>query len=74
MTEGQIEWAPLDPVYDQVVIGLREGDTQKWFPVIQDGPKNWKPLLKKRFPAEHKAIDQYFDMMSELRYGKRSTN
>ncbi len=70
LMEGQVEWAPLEVAYDQVVIGLHEegeGDEpRRWYPVLQDGHKRWKPLLKRQFPDEHEAIDKYFEMCSEI--------
>ncbi len=66
--EGQVEWAPLEAAYDQVVIGLQgEESRRRWYPVLKDAHKKWKPLLKARFPDEHGAIDEYFRMLKELR-------
>ena len=64
VTDGQIEWAPLDEEFDQVSIGY--GDQNRRYPVVAN---KWKEVLKEQFPEEHKAIDEFFKLIDETRYG-----
>jgi all-trans-retinol 13,14-reductase len=68
ITDGQLEWAPLEDAYDVVSIGV--GEENRRYPVATGG-ENWKALLKKQFPDDHKGIDEYFRLMSEV--GKASS-
>lgn len=53
LTDGELAWADMGPVYDRVVIGTDRFDYPK-------GRKNLEAALKTAFPAEHRAIDGYF--------------
>ena len=57
ITEGQLEWAKLDENYDVVSIGY--GDDNRRYPVCEDH-KQWANMLKKQFPDEEAAIDEFF--------------
>ena len=35
ITEGQLKWAPMDPVYDRIIIGERPGDPAARGPPLQ---------------------------------------
>ena len=61
LTEGQIQWSPLDPTYDEVVIGSTPQDS-KTFPIVS-GKEDFKNALLEKFPDEKEAIDKYFDML-----------
>lgn len=61
LTDGQLQWAPLDPVYDEVVIGSSPDDA-KTYPVLS-GKGKFKDSLLEKFPNEKKAIDKFFDMI-----------
>merc|ERR1711953_797142 len=61
ISDGQIEWAPLDDCFDKVRIGS-PGKDERTFP-IATGYDKWKTLLKKQFPKEHAAIDQYMKLL-----------
>jgi len=61
ITEGQLQWEPLDPDYDVVSIGYGE-DQKKW--VVKTGLDVWANYLKKEFPDEKGAIDKYFHIIS----------
>ncbi len=58
MTEGQIEWAPLDDAYDRVAVGY--GKNLRCYDVFKGGKASWKPKLMEQFPGEERAIDEYF--------------
>lgn len=60
ITDGQLEWNRLDEEYDMVSIGY--GKNQRKYPVPA-GFKKWIELLKKEFPKEHSAIDEYFGLL-----------
>jgi len=60
ISEGQIEWAPLEEDYDVVKIGY--GEDGRSYPV-RAGNEAWKEQLKKQFPDEIEAIDKYVQMM-----------
>jgi hypothetical protein len=45
------------------------GEENRRYPVAT-GEENWKALLKKQFPEDHKGIDEYFRLM--LKVGKVS--
>jgi len=60
ISEGQIEWAPLDKEYDVVEISYMQEKERKSYPITH-GFQEWKQLLKKQFPDEEAAIDKYFE-------------
>jgi all-trans-retinol 13,14-reductase len=56
ITNGELEWAEMDPLYDQIVIGDEYYD-------FMAGTDNFKEALKFRFPEEDAAIDAYVDLL-----------
>jgi len=61
ITEGQLEWEPLDPDFDVVSIGYGE-DNRKY--LVKTGFDKWNQYLKDKFgPSEHEAIDKYFELV-----------
>lgn len=63
LTDGQLEWAPLENPYDRVTIGL--GDDMKEYPIFYDLVR-FGQELKKLFPnEEHHAIDKYIQIVQE---------
>jgi len=60
ISEGQIEWAPLDDDYDVISIGY--GEKNRKYPVAT-GSKAWKDLLHSQFPKETEAINKYFGLL-----------
>lgn len=56
MTNGQLQWEPLDNPYDHVVLGPPEN--RRRYP-IYSGRTRFAEELKKCFPGEEKAIDEY---------------
>ena len=61
ISDGQIEWASLDDEFDVIQIGY-DDETSRSYPV-KTGMEPWKAQLKKQFPEEHEAIDQYFHLL-----------
>lgn len=56
VTDGQLQWAPMDPCYDRIVIGGRRYDFV--------APKEqFAERLKQYFPQEADAIDAYVDLV-----------
>ena len=60
LTNGQLEWSKLEPEYDVVTIGY--GKDKRQYPIVENADA-WKALLKKQFPNEHTAIDEYYKLM-----------
>lgn len=56
LTNGQLQWEPLRNPFDQVVIG--PSDNRRIYP-IYSGRDRYPSELKKCFPGEEKAIDEY---------------
>lgn len=61
LTDGQLQWAPLDTTYDEVIIGSSPQDART-FPIVS-GKENFMNVLLEKFPDEKKAIDKYFDLL-----------
>lgn len=59
LTDGQLQWEPLENPYDQVVLGPPEN--RRRYP-IYSGRKRFPEELKKCFPGEEKAIDEYLKL------------
>ncbi len=58
VTDGQVEWAPMGPVYDKIILGDDEYD-------FVTGIENFKNRLKGYFPDESVAIDRYVDLVKK---------
>ncbi|XP_066498154.1 all-trans-retinol 13,14-reductase [Hoplias malabaricus] len=56
ITNGQLQWEPLDNPFDQVVLGPPEN--RRVYP-IYSGKGRFSQELKKCFPGEEKAIDKF---------------
>ncbi|NXL86153.1 RETST reductase, partial [Alectura lathami] len=56
LTEGQLDWAPMPPTFDAVVLG--EPDRSKAFRICA-GPRSFFKVLKEQFPGEVAAIDEF---------------
>ena len=52
ISDGQLQWAPMDKNYDRFFIGGERFD-------MVAGKRDCVDALKKRFPREHEAIDEY---------------
>jgi len=64
ISDGQIGWAPVEDVIDQVELGV--GDERSTHRILK-GRDVWKGELKKDFPDEHVAIEKFFKVMKEAR-------
>lgn len=60
LTNGQLQWEPLNNPFDQVVLG--RGDKKRTYP-IYSGRGRFPQELKKYFPGEEKAIDEYMRLI-----------
>nr|XP_057905052.1 all-trans-retinol 13,14-reductase [Doryrhamphus excisus] len=60
ITNGQLQWDPMDNPFDQVLIGPPEN--RRRYP-IYSGSKRFPAGLKKYFPGEEKAIDEYMRLV-----------
>ena len=56
ISDGQLKWAPMDAVYDRIIIGARRVD-------FVAGRENLAASLKSQFPDEAHAIDAYIDLV-----------
>ena len=59
LTEKPIEWAPMDEVYDRIVIGDVTYD-------YVAGPERFAARMKEYFPAEAAAIDRYMSLIRKV--------
>lgn len=60
LTDGQLQWEPLENPYDQVVLG--PPDNRRVYP-IYSGRTRFPDELKRCFPGEEKAIDEYMALV-----------
>ena len=65
ITNGQIEWVPLEKAYDIVTIGFEQD--KKHYPICHPQEDCKKQLLQS-FPGENKAIETYFKMVEEAKH------
>ncbi|XP_029015716.1 all-trans-retinol 13,14-reductase isoform X2 [Betta splendens] len=66
MTDGQLQWSPLDNPFDHVVLGPPE--KRRRYP-IYSGRTRFPEELKKCFPGEEKAIDEYVKLVEKTGKG-----
>lgn len=59
LTNGQLQWDPLENPFDKVVLGPPEN--RRIYP-IYSGKKRYVDELKKCFPGEEKVIDEYVSL------------
>ena len=59
ISDGKLEWAPMDAHYDRIVIGEQSYD-------YVAGRDEFKAEMKRHFPAEAVAIDRYVELLSEV--------
>ena len=65
LTEGQLQWVPLEKEYDTVVIG--DAENARRYPVCGGRQDEYKKALYKSFPKEKKAIDHYMNILKVSR-------
>ncbi|KAG8440994.1 hypothetical protein GDO86_006651 [Hymenochirus boettgeri] len=63
LTEGQLQWAPLDDPFDIVVLGDAEIGRQY---KMHSGRQQYIDNLKKAFPGEEKAIENFMDLVNKV--------
>lgn len=63
ITEGQLDWALLCPLFDMVV--LERPDGRKEFPMYS-GRKAYIQGLKEKFPQEEAVIDKYMQLVQVM--------
>ncbi|PWA17742.1 hypothetical protein CCH79_00008310 [Gambusia affinis] len=66
MTNGQLQWEKLENPFDHVVLGPPEN--RRSYP-IYSGSARYSDELKKRFPGEEKAIDEYLKLVKKTGKG-----
>ena len=59
ISDGKLEWAPMDAVYDRIIIGERRVD-------FVAGRENLAASLKAQFPHEAGAIDAYIALVDRV--------
>ncbi|KAB5553715.1 hypothetical protein PHYPO_G00041840 [Pangasianodon hypophthalmus] len=62
LTNGQLQWEPLENPYDRVVLGPPEN--RRVYP-IYSGENRFTQELKKCFPGEEKAIDEFMRLVKK---------
>ncbi len=65
ISDSSLKWADMGDVYDRIVIGDKTYDFKK-------GVKNYKDELKRHFPDDTKAIDDYVDLVFKVTKASRS--
>jgi all-trans-retinol 13,14-reductase len=58
LSDGQLEWAPMDAEYDRFYVGDRVFSARA-------GKREFRDNLIAQFPAEEQAIDRYLRLLSE---------
>ncbi|XP_027016914.1 all-trans-retinol 13,14-reductase-like [Tachysurus fulvidraco] len=66
LTNGQLQWEPLENPFDQVVLGPPEN--RRVYP-IYSGNTRFPEELKKCFPGEEKAIDEFMRLVKNCGRG-----
>ena len=65
LTQGKLDWAPMDAHYDRFFIGDKVYDAVA-------GREAFRDNLLGYFPREEKAIDRYLELLSEVSRGMRA--
>ena len=59
ISDGHLEWAPMDAHYDRIVMGEQTYD-------YVAGRDEFKAEMKRHFPGEAAVLDRYVDLLSEV--------
>lgn len=59
ISDGQLQWAPMDAHYDRIVIGEQTYD-------YVAGREEFKAEMRRHFPDEGVALERYVDLLSEV--------
>lgn len=65
LTDGTLEWEPMDEVYDRIVIGDRQFD-------LVAGRGKFRDQLVEHFPQEAAAIDRYLELVDQCAKGSKN--
>jgi all-trans-retinol 13,14-reductase len=65
LSQGQLDWAPMDPHYDRFFIGDRVYDAVA-------GREAFRDNLLRHFPREAAAIDRYLELLREVSKAMRT--
>ncbi len=65
LSQGQLDWAPMDPHYDRFFIGDRTYDAVA-------GREPFRDNLVAHFPRETAAVDRYLALLGEVSRGMRT--
>ena len=65
LTDGQLQWLPLDDNFDTVALG-KPGE-HKTYPLMAGSRQMFRDTLVKQFPGEERAIDKYMEMVKVRR-------
>ena len=61
LTDGQLQWLPLDDNFDNVAIG-KPGE-HKMYPLVSGSRQIFRDALVKSFPDEEKNIDKFLALV-----------
>ncbi|NWI84560.1 RETST reductase, partial [Pitta sordida] len=67
LTEGQLEWAQLPPIYDAVILGDPQGQGKTFH--LHSGKREYFQRLKEQFPGEGAAIEEFQRLVESTRSG-----
>uniref|UniRef100_UPI00358FEBBE all-trans-retinol 13,14-reductase isoform X1 n=1 Tax=Myxine glutinosa TaxID=7769 RepID=UPI00358FEBBE len=67
LTDGQLQWIPLDDPFDTVFLG-EPGEIRRRCPLFAGRYHYWEGL-KAEFPKEHEALGKFQDLLQETRRG-----
>uniref|UniRef100_A0A3Q0REV8 All-trans-retinol 13,14-reductase n=1 Tax=Amphilophus citrinellus TaxID=61819 RepID=A0A3Q0REV8_AMPCI len=66
MSNGQLEWEPLENPFDHVLLG--PPGNRRQYPIYSGGTR-FTEELKKCFPGEEKAIDEFIKLVKKTKQG-----
>ena len=65
ISDGKLEWAPMDACYDRIILGDKHYD-------FVAGKENLAAELKQHFPDEAEAIDAYFRLVLKVSHSMQA--
>ena len=65
LSGGAIEWAPMNDVYDRIIIGDRSFE-------LVAGQRQFRESLADQFPSRAEAIDRYLDLINTCARGSKN--
>ncbi|XP_050714755.1 all-trans-retinol 13,14-reductase-like [Eriocheir sinensis] len=71
ITNGQLEWEPLEEAYDQVVFAEKDKEPRKYDVLSGDG--KWEEYLIGRFPEEADNIRRFFQLVEDVHKGNQKS-